>query len=128
MAAYTLARMLPLLAAVEKVKPLEKLQGVSGQFWLKVILAFILLAVAISVIKKAMGVNRIFMVIICMVVCGLCGVYWTYERTEPAFLTPIIEPIARSGFLPQKDFYENKQQQDPTTKDGKKPAPAKPAK
>ncbi len=120
--------MLPLLAAVEKVRPLEKLQGVSGQFWLKVILGFIVLAVAISIIKKAMGVNRIFMIILGMVVCGLCGVLWIYERNEPAFMTPIIDPIARSGFFPQKDSYENKQQQEPTEKTGKKAAPAKPAK
>ena len=121
--------MLPLLAAIEKVKPLEKLSAVSGQFWIKVILGFIVLAVAIAVIKKAMGVNRIFMIIICMVVCGLCGVYWTYERNEPAFMTPIIEPIANSGFLPQKDSYAVKQQQDPTEAAGKKkPAATKPAK
>ncbi len=121
--------MLPLLAAVEKVKPLEKLQGVSGQFWLKVILVFILLAVAISIVKKAMGINRILMIIFGMVAISLCGVYWTYERNEPAFMTPIIDPIARSGFFPQKDSYEYKQQQDPTEAAGKKKAtPTKPAK
>ena len=36
------------------------------------------------------------------VLIGMSGImaYWVYERTEPAFLTPVVEPL--TGFLPTK--------------------------
>ena len=122
-------RMLPLLAAVTE-KPLEKLHHVSGQFWIKVILAFAALAVLIFLFKKVLGMNKIILVIICFVIVGVFGFNWVYERNEPAFLTPIIDPIANSGFLPTKGAYEGKQAQDPTDAKKNKPVsqPAQPAK
>ena len=122
-------RMSPLLAAATE-KPLEKLEHVSGQFWIKVILAFAALAVLIFIFKKVMGMNKIILLIICFVIVGVFGFNWVYNRTEPAFLTPIIEPIANSGFLPTKGAYEGKQTQDPLDAKKNKPAstPAQPAK
>jgi len=118
--------MLPLLATVATT-PLEKLHNVSGQFWIKVFLAFAVLAVVIAIFKKVMGMNKIILIIICCVVLGVFGFSWIYERNEPAFLTPIIEPIANSGFFPSKGAYNDKQQQDPTIPGAKKNAPANPA-
>ena len=115
-----------LVLAAAAATPLEKLQNVSGQFWIKVILAFAVLAVLIFLFKKAMGMNKIILIIICFVIVGVFGFSWVYNRNEPAFLTPIIEPIANSGFLPSKGAYEGKQKQDPT--DAKKNKPAEPTK
>jgi len=115
--------MLPLLATAAAT-PLEKLQNVSGQFWIKAFLAFAVLALVIIVFKKAMGMNKIILTIIGCVVLGVFGFSWIYERNEPAFLTPIIEPIANSGFFPSKGAYDNKQKQDVLDH---KNAPAKPA-
>lgn len=116
--------MLLLLAAAEKVTPLQKLQSISGQFWLKVFLGILAFALFIYLFKKIMGMNKIILVIICGVIFGVVGVNWIYNRNEPAFMTPIIEPIANSGFLPTKGAYEVKQQQE-TDKPGlKKNAPA----
>lgn len=118
-------RMLPLLAeAAEKVRPIDKLQNVSGQFWIKVILGAIVLAGIIFMFKKAMGMNKIVLSIIIAVVIGIFGVSWVYNRNEPAFMTPIIQPIADSGFFPTKGAYENKKAQDPTEKPGKQKSPA----
>lgn len=120
--------MLPLLAVAANSTPLEKLHNVSGQFWLKVILAIIAFAILIFLFRKLMGMNKIILIIICGVIVGVVGFSWIYNRNEPAFLTPIIEPIANSGFFPTKGAYEVKQQQDPT-KPGlqKNPTPTKPA-
>ncbi|MFT3783557.1 MAG: hypothetical protein QM790_16205 [Nibricoccus sp.] len=108
--------MLPLLAQIaSKATPLEKLQNVSGQFWLKVILGAIIFGVFIFLFKKVMGMNKIILILICLVIFGVLGVNWIYNRNEPAFLTPIIDPIANSGFFPTKGTYENKQKQDPTS-------------
>ena len=36
-------------------------------------------------------------------VVGVLFFNWIYNRNEPAFLSPIIGPIARSGFFPTKE-------------------------
>jgi len=120
--------MLPFLAVVaEKVTPLEKLHGISGQFWIKVIVGAFILAGIFFLFRKVMGMNKIILSIIICVVIGVFGVSWVYNRDEPAFLTPIIGPIADSGFFPTKGVYEKKQAQDPTDKSGKPKGPSTPA-
>ncbi len=108
--------MLPLLAAA--ATPLEKLQNVSGQFWLKIILGLGALMVLIFLFKKVMGINKIILTIICCVICGIVGFSWIYQRSEPAFLTPVVDAIA--PFFPSGDYYGKKQQADPG-----KPGPQK---
>jgi hypothetical protein len=116
--------MLPLLAVVaEKVTPLEKLQNVSGQFWIKIIIGACVLAGIIFLLKKVMAMNKIILSIIICVAIGVFAISWVYNRDEPAFLTPIIAPIADSGFFPTKGVYEKKQTQDPTDKQGKQKSP-----
>ena len=73
-----------------------------------------------------MGMNKIILTIVIFVIIGIFGISWVYNRNEPAFLTPIIAPIADSGFLPTKGAYDNKQTQDPTDKIGKQKSPSNP--
>jgi len=115
--------MVPLFAAA--AKPLEKLQHVSGQFWVNVIVVFVILAVLIMIFKKAMGMNKIILIIIGCVALGVFGFNWIYERNEPEFLTPFINTIA--PFFPSKGAYENKQAQDPSAPGIHKSAPTTPA-
>jgi len=121
--------MLPLLAAVaQRVTPLEKLQNVSGQFWLKVILGILVLSVVIFMFKKVAGMNKIILTIILGVISAVFVINWVYNRDEPECMTWIIEPIADSGFFPTKGSYEKKQQQDPNKPGVQKSSPStKPA-
>ena len=115
--------MLPLLAAAaEKATPLEKLQNVSGQFWLKVILAILILSVIIFLFRKVMGMNKIILTIVLTVIFGVVGFSWIYNRNEPAFLTPVVDILAQ--WFPSKGAYETKQQQDPSKPGVHKNAPA----
>jgi hypothetical protein len=117
-------RMLSLLAtASDKATPLEKLQNISGQFWLKVILGIIVFAAVVFLFKKLAGMNKIILTIVLFVICCVVGVNWVYNRSEPAIFTPIVDAIASTGFFPTKGTYENKQQQDPTAPGAKKDAP-----
>jgi hypothetical protein len=52
------------------------------------------LIVAIILIKKAAGMNRIIFVIIAGTICVVILMTWVYERNEPAFLTPMIDKMA----------------------------------
>jgi len=114
--------MLLLLAATAPT-PLEKLGNVSGQFWLKIILAAVALTVLIFIFKKIAGMNKIILGILICVLLGIVGVNWIYERNEPSWMTPIIEPIADSGFFPTKGAYGHKQQQQDPGKPAAMPKP-----
>ena len=123
--------MFPLLAeAAQKLTPLQKIQNVSGQFWLKLILGFIALALLLFVLKKIAAMNKIILGIIIVVVCAVVGFNWIYERNEPEWATPFVSMLAQ--WFPSKGAYEGKQKEDPgkpgihkTTPD-QKPAPAGP--
>lgn len=107
--------MLPLLAAAaQRVTPLEKLQNVSGQFWLKVILGIAILSIVIFIFKKVIGMNKIILTILLGVLLSVFVINWVYNRNEPECMTWLIDPIANSGFFPTKGTYENRQQQDPS--------------
>lgn len=122
--------MLPLLvAAADKVTPLEKLQNVSGQFWIKVFLVIVVFAAIIFLFKKLAGANKIILTIVLAVVCSIFCINWVYNRNEPPWMTWLIEPIANTGLFPTKGAYDEKQNQDPGKPGPKKnPAPATPAK
>lgn len=117
--------MLPFLAAATAT-PIEKLQNVSGQFWIKVILGAFALALLIFLLKKVMAMNKIILAIIGFVILGIFGFNWIYQRNEPEFLTPFINKIA--PFFPSQGAYDNKQTQDPGVPGAHKNAPATPAK
>lgn len=115
--------MLPLLAAAaERVTPLEKLQNVSGQFWIKVILGIVILSLIIFLFRKVMGMNKIILVIVLTVAFGVVGFNWIYNRNEPKALTPLVDILAQ--WFPTKGSYDGKQQQDPEKPGVRKNTPA----
>jgi hypothetical protein len=71
--------------------------------------------------------NKLVLALIVFVVGGVLGFTWIYERNEPAFMTPIIDPIANSGFFPTKNGGELRSLNEDGTK-GKKPTSSAPAK
>ncbi len=115
--------MLPLLAAAsERATPLEKLQNVSGQFWLKVILAILAIGLIVFILKKIAVMNKIVLTIVLLVVVGLVGFNWIYNRNEPKALTPIVDILAQ--WFPTTGAYDGKQQQEAEKPAVKKNTPA----
>jgi TctA family transporter len=107
---------------------LEKVKDVPPMFWFKVAAVLIGFIVAVILIQKVWHMNKLVLALIIFVVGGIMGFTWIYERNEPAFLTPIIEPIADSGFFPTKGGNELRSLNEDGTKGPKKtttPAPAK---
>lgn len=114
--------MFPLLAeAAQKLTPLQKIENVSGQFWLKLILAVIAIALLLFVLKKIAAMNKIILCIIIFAVCAIVGFNWIYERNEPEWATPFVSTLAQ--WFPSKGAYEGKQQQDPGNPGIRKNAP-----
>ena len=107
------------LAALQMSKVTEKLPP---DFLMKTGLFLLVVLVIVIAVKIYQGSNKIFLSILLCAVIGIVFFSWIYNRNEPAFLTPIIEPL--SQFFPTKD-YEKKDisDLDNMKKSGNKPKP-----
>lgn len=107
------------LAALQMSKVTEKLPP---DFLMKTGLFLLVVLVIVIAVKIYQGSNKIFLSILLCAVIGVVFFNWIYNRNEPAFLTPIIEPL--SQFFPTKD-YEKKDVSDldKMKKAGNKPKP-----
>ena len=89
---------------------LDKLKAVPPALWWKlgaVVLGIIIIAI---VLQKIAAMNKVVLAIIVLIIFTVVGVNWIYERNEPSWMTPIIEPI--SHFLPSKGSYGATQNKD----------------
>jgi hypothetical protein len=85
------------------VSALEKLRQVPLKNLAIFGLVILALIVLIFLIKKAAGMNRIIFVIVGGTLVLVLMLNWIFQRTEPKFLTPLIDKIAPmfSGVAPQ---------------------------
>lgn len=115
--------MMPLFAeAAQKVTPIQKIQNVSGQFWLKLILCVVAVSLVLWFFRMLKGANKIILVIVMAVIVAIVGFNWIYERNEPEWATPFVSALAQ--WLPSKGAYEGKQAQDASNPGIRKNAPA----
>jgi hypothetical protein len=93
------------------VTTLDKLKQIPPAFWLKVGVAILAVIVAVLVLRYLLSMNK-FIVGGAIILGGaLLFANWVYERTEPAFLTPLVDHLA--PFFPSKGAYDNKQSRPP---------------
>ena len=83
--------MLLLIAATT----LEKIQAVPPKVWFNIGMAILIFIAVIIVLRKAAEMNKVVLSAIILVIISSVGFNWIYARNEPAFMTPIIEPIAK---------------------------------
>ena len=81
-----------LLFAVSAVDKLRQVPLKNLAIFVLVIGALI---VAIFLIRKAAGMNRIFLVLIGGTIMAVLLMTWTYQRNEPKFLSPLIDTLAQ---------------------------------
>jgi hypothetical protein len=86
---------------------LEKLKEIPPAFWLKIGIGIVAVIVAVVLIRKLAGANKIVLAIVTLLVVSIIGFNWIYERNEPAWATPMVETVAK--FFPAKDSYNANQ-------------------
>ena len=96
-----------LVIAAATPTALEKLKDIPRDFWLKIGLAVLAIIVAVLVIRKLAGANKVIVGVVSLLIVSIVGFNWIYERNEPAWATPVIEKLAR--FFPEKDSYNTTQ-------------------
>jgi hypothetical protein len=97
--------------AAKTATAMEKLKAVPPAFWLKLAIGIAIFVGAIIVLRKVAAMNKVVLGVVVFVVIVIVGFNWVYERTEPAFLTPLVNKIA--PFFPSKGSYGGKQQTGP---------------
>jgi hypothetical protein len=99
-----MASLTPFLAATTA---LDKIEAIPPNVWLKLggcVLAVILFVV---ILRKILKVNKFVLGGVVFIGGGIIWFNWIYHRTEPAFLTPLVNRIA--PFFPAAGAYEVKQ-------------------
>jgi phage-related minor tail protein len=90
---------------------LDKLQKIPKDFWLKGGLAIAAVIIVFIIIQKVLKINKFVLGGIVFVGGGLMWFNWIYHRTEPKFLTPLVDRIA--PFFPSAGAYDAKQSTTP---------------
>ena len=83
----------------------EQLKKIPTQTWINLGICILTVVIIARVWKVLKGVNEFVPYIAVTLASGLIFFYWVYERTEPRFLTPMVDKLA--PFFPSK----GKQQQ-----------------
>lgn len=107
------------LAALDWSKVTEKLPP---DFLMKTGIFLLVVLVIVVAVKLFQRSNKILLSIVICAAVGILFFSWIYNRNEPAFLTPIIEPLAQ--FFPTKDY----EQKDVSDLDNQKKGGNKPRK
>lgn len=76
----------------------DKLRNVPPKNLANLGLVILAVIVAAILIKLAARMNKIFLAMILALIVTVVGMAWVYQRSEPKFLTPLVDRIA--PFLP----------------------------
>jgi len=110
------------------VTALEKIKAVPPMFWVKAFAVIAGFIVVYLLLQKLAHLNKLVIGVVFFVGLSILSIVWVYDRSEPAFMTWLIEPIADSGFLPTKGGTDLRTINEDGTKGPKKvsqPAPKK---
>lgn len=78
----------------------DRLKDIPADAWLKIAAGVGVLIVAVILLRKLAGMNKLVLSVIVLVGVSFVGFSWIYNRDEPAWATPVVERIAE--FFPSK--------------------------
>ena len=90
---------------------LDTLKTLPPDTWMKIGIAVAALIIAVVVLRKVAGMNKVIMGVVVFVVVTVVFFSWVYNRNEPKFMTPLVEKLA--PFFPSAGSYGAKQQSTP---------------
>lgn len=83
----------------------EKVQAVPTATWVSLAITIGVLVILVRVWKGLRELNEFAPWIVLFMVGGSVILYWTYERTEPKILSPVMDFLAQ--YLPTKIQYKD---------------------
>ncbi len=106
--AAKVGRRVPATGRLQRVPPIvaaqtgtwEKLKHIPVQNWINIAICIAAIFIIIKAWRVLKNFNSYAPYIASMVAMAIIFFYWVYNRTEPAFLTPIVNHMVE--FLPSK--------------------------
>jgi hypothetical protein len=92
----TIASQTPALPATT----LDKLKEIPPEFWMRLGFAVLVLIALVFFLRKVAKMNKVVLTVVIFMVATIGGFNWIYERSEPAWATPVVSFLA--GFFPTK--------------------------
>lgn len=78
----------------------DRLRDIPGEFWWKLALALVAFVALVIFLRKVANMNKVVLTVVCFLIATVVGFNWIYERSEPAWATPVVAWMA--GFFPTK--------------------------
>jgi hypothetical protein len=88
------------LAAAAPPSAWEQVRQVPKDTWINIAICIIAIVVIVRLWRVLKNINEFVPYIAAVLAAGLIFFYWVYERSEPRFLTPMIDKLA--PFFPSK--------------------------
>lgn len=82
----------------------EKLKKIPSESWINLGLFILAVVLVVRLWRTMRRINEFVPWIASVVASAMILSYWTYNRTEPRFLTPVVEKL--TVFLPTKSKHE----------------------
>jgi hypothetical protein len=95
--------LLPLTIAASQTSLWDQLKSVPKQTWINIGICVVAVVVMVKVWRVLKKINEFVPYLAAVLAAFLILFYWVYERSEPRFLTPVVEKLAQ--FLPSKTAY-----------------------
>jgi hypothetical protein len=86
---------------------LDRLRAIPPTVWGKLGLGVLGVIIIFIIIQKVLKINKFVLGGVVFIGGGLIWFNWIYHRTEPKFLTPLVDRVA--PFFPTAGAYETKQ-------------------
>ena len=78
----------------------SRFSAVPVGFWVRSAVFVAALVIAVLVLRKVAKMNKVLLAAIVFVCCTIVGFNWIYERNEPDWATPVVDPLAH--FFPSR--------------------------
>ena len=96
------------------VSALDRLKGIPPDFWLRMGCAVLAVIALVFFLRQVAQMNKFILAVVVVLVVGIGGFNWIYERDEPVWATPVVSFFA--GFFPTKGPPQNKPVSAPVNK------------
>ncbi len=83
---------------------LEKLKHIPSGTWLNLGGCILTVAIVVGAWRTLRKINELVPWIVSVLAAAMIFSYWTYNRTEPKFLTPVVDQLTQ--ILPTKSKHE----------------------
>lgn len=78
----------------------ERLGEIPTEFWVRLGIGVFGLIALVLILRKLAKINKVVLAVGTLILVSSVGFYWIYERSEPAWATPVVQWLA--GFFPTK--------------------------